>query len=114
MRPIAGSPATVHSPTVAPSATWRVLALLEPLHGYGIMQKVDQLSQGTVTVGPGTLYGALSSLEKESLIVKEREEERRKVYALTDTGRCVLAAQVARLEIMTRAAAAALLGGSGT
>jgi DNA-binding PadR family transcriptional regulator len=36
-----------------------------------------------VAVGPGTLYGALSSLEKEGLIVKQREEERRKVYALT-------------------------------
>ena len=93
------------------STYYTLLALLEPLHGYGIMQKVDQLSQGTVVVGPGTLYGALSSLEKEGLIVKEREEERRKVYALTDKGRRVLAAQVARLEIMARAGVAALPSG---
>ena len=90
------------------STYYTLLALLEPLHGYGIMQKVDQLSEGTVVVGPGTLYGALSSLEKEGLIVKEREEERRKVYALTAKGRRVLAAQVQRLEIMARAGAAAL------
>jgi len=90
------------------STYYTLLALLEPLHGYGIMQKVDQLSEGTVAVGPGTLYGALSSLEKEGLIVKEREEERRKVYALTAKGRRVLAAQVQRLEIMARAGAAAL------
>ena len=90
------------------STYYTLLALLEPLHGYGIMQKVDQLSEGTVAVGPGTLYGALSTLEKEGLIVKEREEERRKVYALTAKGRRVLAAQVQRLEIMARAGAAAL------
>ena len=95
------------------STYYTLLALLEPLHGYGIMQKVDLLSEGTVAVGPGTLYGALSSLEKEGLIVKEREEERRKVYALTEKGRRVLAAQVARLEIMARAGAAALPSGSG-
>lgn len=92
------------------STYYILLALLEPLHGYGIMQKVDQLSEGTVTVGPGTLYGALSSLEKGGLIVKEREEERRKVYALTAKGRRVLAAQVQRIEIMARTGAAALAG----
>jgi len=90
------------------STYYTLLALLEPLHGYGIMQQVDQLSEGPVAVGPGTLYGALSTLEKDGLIVKEREEERRKVYALTAKGRRVLAAQVQRLEIMARAGAAAL------
>ena len=35
------------------STYYTLLALLEPLHGYGIMQKVDQLSEGTVAVGPG-------------------------------------------------------------
>ena len=33
------------------------LALVEPLHGYAVMQRVDEMSQGTVKVGPGTLYG---------------------------------------------------------
>ena len=38
------------------STYYVLLALLEPLHGYGVMQKVGQLSEGAVTVGPGTLY----------------------------------------------------------
>ncbi len=32
-----------------------MLSLVEPLHGYGVMQKVNEISQGTVSVGPGTL-----------------------------------------------------------
>lgn len=77
-----------------------MLALNEPLHGYAIMQKVETMSGGSVTLGPGTLYGVFGTLEKQTLIVKVAEEERRKVYALTELGRKVLAEQVRRLEIM--------------
>ena len=77
-----------------------MLALNEPLHGYAIMQKVETMSGGSVTLGPGTLYGVFGTLEKQALIVKVAEEERRKVYALTALGRKVLAEQVRRLEIM--------------
>ena len=69
-------------------ATFYVLACLhEPLHGYAIMQKVDALSEGSVSIGPGTLYGAFATLEKQGLVVKVREEERRKVYGMTALGR---------------------------
>lgn len=79
-----------------------MLALVEPLHGYGVMQKVDEISKGIVKVGPGTLYGAFNTLEKEGLITKVREEERRKSYTLTAKGRVVLAVQIERLEIMSK------------
>ena len=79
-----------------------MLALLEPMHGYGVMQKVEILSEGTVNIGPGTLYGAFQALEKEGLIVKVDEQERRKIYALTAKGRQVLEAQINRLRIMVR------------
>lgn len=75
--------------------------LIEPLHGYGVMQKVEQISRGTVKVGPGTLYGAFSTLEKEKLILKIKEEDRRKSYVLTPKGKQVLFGQIERLEIMT-------------
>ena len=78
-----------------------MLSLVEPLHGYGVMQKVKEISQGTVSVGPGTLYGAFSTLENEELIRKVSEEERRKCYALTSKGKQVLLQQIERLEIMT-------------
>jgi DNA-binding PadR family transcriptional regulator len=79
-----------------------LLALVEPLHGYGVMQKVETLSENTVTIGPGTLYGAFTNLEKEGLITMVKEEERRKSYALTDKGRQVLTEQIRRLQIMAR------------
>jgi DNA-binding PadR family transcriptional regulator len=79
-----------------------MLSLIEPLHGYAVMQKVEQISQGTVKVGPGTLYGVFTTLEQAGLIIKVKEEERRKSYALTPKGEQVLLSQIERLEIMTR------------
>ncbi len=79
-----------------------MLALIEPLHGYAVMQKVEKISEGTVKVGPGTLYGVFTTLEKEDLIVKVKEEERRKIYTLTGKGEEVLLSQINRLGIMTK------------
>jgi DNA-binding PadR family transcriptional regulator len=79
-----------------------LLSLVEPLHGYGVMQKVESISDGTVNVGPGTLYGAFTTLEKEKLISMVKEEDRRKSYLLTPKGRQVLKEQISRLQIMTR------------
>ena len=88
------------------STYYILLALVEPMHGYGVMQKVESLSEGTVKIGPGTLYGAFQSLEKEALIIKVGEEERRKIYALTSKGREVLKQQINRLVIMVRSGSA--------
>ena len=84
------------------STYYILLSLIDPLHGYGIMQKVERISEGTVSIGPGTLYGAFTTLEKEGLISMVKEEDRRKTYALTAKGRQVLGEQVRRLEIMSR------------
>ena len=45
-----------------------LISLLEPLHGYGIMQKVIKLSKGRIRLGAGTLYGALGNLVDMGLI----------------------------------------------
>ncbi|MFN2297846.1 MAG: PadR family transcriptional regulator [Anaerolineales bacterium] len=82
-----------------------MLALTEPLHGYGVMQKVAEISDGTVSVGPGTLYGMFTSFESEGLIAMVKEEDRRKTYLLTAKGKRVLKGQIERLEIMARNAA---------
>lgn len=90
-------------------ATFYVLVVLtEPLHGYAIMQKVEDISEGNVVIGPGTLYGAFATLEKQGLIAKVKEEERRKYYELSDKGRLVLAEHIRRMEIMFRYAQLAL------
>ncbi len=82
------------------STTYILLVLSEPLHGYGVMQKVETMSQGTVKIGPGTLYGAFSNLEKEGLIVKVDEIKRRKSYGLTEKGKMLLKEHIRRIEIL--------------
>ena len=73
------------------STYYILLALVQPMHGYGVMQATEHISGGAVKIGPGTLYGAFSTLQEQGLIELVREENRRKVYALTEMGRDVLA-----------------------
>ena len=82
------------------STAYILLALGEPLHGYALMQKVDEMSQGTVKIGPGTMYGAFAQLEKESLIEMVEEAERRKSYLLTAKGKTILQEHIRRIEIL--------------
>ena len=82
-------------------ATYYILLILkETNHGYAVMQQVQEISKGLVEIGPGTLYGAFSTLEKEGLIEMVTHENRRKSYVLTTKGKKVLLAQIERLLIM--------------
>lgn len=82
------------------STSYILLALAEPLHGYALMQKVGKMSQGTVKIGPGTLYGAFSQLEKEGLINMVKKANRRKSYLITAKGKAVLQEHIRRIEIL--------------
>lgn len=82
------------------SSFYILLTLTKPLHGYAMMQEIEHLSKGTVTIGPGTLYGAFSTMEQEGLIKMVREEGRRKEYLLTSKGAVVLLEQIKRFETM--------------
>jgi DNA-binding PadR family transcriptional regulator len=84
------------------STAYILLALVEPLHGYAVMQKVAAMSDGAVTIGPGTLYTAFSTLEQAGLIAKVDEKDRRKTYVLTAKGWLVLEAHIKRAEILVR------------
>ncbi|WP_338751320.1 PadR family transcriptional regulator [Bacillus sp. FJAT-52991] len=76
-----------------------MLALQEPAHGYVIMQKVEEMSNGEVRIAAGTLYGAIDNLIKHELIERvETEEARRKVYVLTGTGREILKLDMQRMQ----------------
>ena len=79
-----------------------LLALLHPGHGYGMMQRIRELSDGRLEMGPGTLYGVLTRMKKEGLIVLTGEQERRKNYVITDAGRRALRQEYRRLQLMVR------------
>lgn len=76
-----------------------LLSLTEPLHGYGIMQNVEQLSNGRVKLAAGTLYGAINTLLEKGWIVALSEEKgsRKKEYLITDLGKDMLRAEMDRL-----------------
>lgn len=67
-----------------------LLSLTQAQHGYGIMQMVDEITDGRVKIGAGTLYALLSRFEKEEIIVRLSDDGRRKSYALTDKGESLL------------------------
>lgn len=75
-----------------------LLALLRPGHGYGMMQRIRELSGGRLVMGPGTLYGVLSRMNREGLIVLTGEDGRRKNYAITEAGKNVLLLEYRRLK----------------
>ena len=79
-----------------------LLALTEECCGVDIMEKVRQISDGRVKVGPGTLYAMLSRFEENDVIRKTAEESRRKSYIITDTGRQMLKDEYERLKTMVR------------
>ncbi len=75
-----------------------LLTLTENQHGYGIMQEVDRRTDGRVKIGAGTLYSLLSRFEEEDIIVHVAEEDRRKIYTLTDKGLSILKDEHKRLK----------------
>lgn len=94
-----------------------VLALLNgELHGYALMRRVEELSDGAVRMGPGTLYGTLNRLVVDGLIeettgrVTRSDNERRRYYELTANGHAVARDELARLQGLVHRIAAHLPG----
>ena len=77
-----------------------LLALTKPGHGYRLMGEVEKVSAGRVVMGPGTLYGVLTRMKKEGLILLDEDDGRRKVYRITAAGREALTQEYARLKAM--------------
>lgn len=74
-----------------------LLCLREEAHGYSIVKKTEQLTHGEIKISPGTLYGSLSKMEKDGLIRFVREEDKRKIYCITDLGTQVLNLEMQRI-----------------
>lgn len=77
-----------------------LLVLVDPKHGYAVMQEAEEISQGTLRLAPGTIYGALTTLEESKLIVMISTDGRRKIYKVTEHGKEVLREQIHRYQIM--------------
>jgi DNA-binding PadR family transcriptional regulator len=90
--------------------TFLILAAVAPsaLHGYGIIQSVEQLSEGRVRLRAGTLYAALDRLVGEGALLVDHEEvvagRMRRYYRITDLGLERLRGGVAEIEANAAAA----------
>ena len=77
-----------------------LLSLDTPMHGYGIMQNTEKLSNGRIRLAAGTLYGAINTLLEKQWIsaVPDSGSGRKKEYCLTDIGRTALKNEINRLK----------------
>ncbi|SET45251.1 DNA-binding transcriptional regulator, PadR family [Natronincola peptidivorans] len=74
-----------------------LLALMNPNHGYQLMNAITEVSNGRLNMGPGTLYGVLSRMQKDGLISLAEDDGRRKTYSITDDGERALRIEYSRL-----------------
>lgn len=79
-----------------------LLCLRDEMHGYSIVQKVEEMTGGSIRLSPGTMYGSLGKMEKDGLIQFVREEEKRKLYRITALGTEVLKLEMKRIERLYR------------
>ena len=81
-----------------------LLSLYSPLHGYGIMQKIEDLSAGRVRLAAGTLYGAINTLLEKGWInaLPGEKNSRKKEYEITALGKEIATNELMRLrELLT-------------
>src|SRR5215211_3069018 len=104
-------------------ATFHILLALvdEERHGYAIMQEVVERTEGSMKLGPGTLYGSLKRLLEQGMVEESDEradpaldDERRRYYRITKHGLAVARAEARRLESMVRSARQKKLIGRAT
>lgn len=84
------------------SGFYILFCLRTEMHGYDIGRRVRALTDGAVTISPGTMYGTLAKMERDGLIAYVREEEKRKFYIITELGREILDIELARIERLYR------------
>lgn len=92
-------------PTQGPmteAAYYILLALTKPGHGYGMMQRIKELSGGRIAMGPGTLYGVLTRMNKDGWIELSENDGRRKNYIITDKGKQALISEYKRLKMLVK------------
>ena len=77
-----------------------LLALMRPNHGYQLMHAITEESNGRLKMGPGTLYGVLSRMQKDGLISLTEDDGRRKTYRITSEGKQALRIEYSRLKAL--------------
>lgn len=87
------------NPALTEAVYYILLSLIHPMHGYGIMQNVEKLSNARVKLAAGTLYGAINTLLDKGWILSlpGERESKKKEYQITEKGKGMLQAEILRL-----------------
>jgi DNA-binding PadR family transcriptional regulator len=87
----------IQHPPLTEGVYYILLALYEPRHGYGIIQLTEQLTNGRVKLGPGTIYGAIKTLLEKGWIKPVDDDGRKKEYIITSDGKEIIDYEIVRL-----------------
>ena len=79
-----------------------LLSLYKPLHGYGIMQNVKELTDSRVNLGAGTLYGAINTLLSKEMIIEYSSNSAKKEYLITELGKQTVENELKRLKELVK------------
>lgn len=89
-------------PALTETVFYILLSLSDPLHGYAIMQNIKALTKGRISMGAGTLYGALSALvEKEYITEVRSDDPSKRLYIRTELGTEIVENEIKRLNELT-------------
>ncbi|MHB8806833.1 MAG: PadR family transcriptional regulator [Anaerolineaceae bacterium] len=90
-------------PPLTETSFYILISLMQPLHGYGILKKIEEMTDGRIIMGAGTLYGALKNLLASELIVEvQSDSDRRRNYHITASGKELVTKEMVRYEELIR------------
>ncbi|TWT05595.1 PadR family transcriptional regulator [Planococcus sp. CPCC 101016] len=87
------------------TAFYILLSLNEPRHGYGIVKHVEEITAGRLRLGSGTVYGTLTKMQKDGVIVVFADEHRKTLYEITDIGKQLINEEIKRIKELYKNAA---------
>lgn len=80
------------------TAFYIILSLTEPRHGYGIVKHVEEITDGRIRLGSGTVYGTLTKMQRDGIITVFADEKRKKTYEITENGKVLIREEIKRLK----------------
>lgn len=77
-----------------------LLSLYSNRHGYLIQQFVEDITDGRLIIGAGSMYGAISTLENKKWILLIKDDNRKKEYIITDIGKEIVNNEIIRISAL--------------
>lgn len=75
-------------------------SMIEAKHGYAVIKHVEEVTEGRIVLGAGTIYGTLNKMQRDGLIVLYEDVNRKTVYIITGTGKQLLSEEIKRLSLV--------------